>query len=396
MRPHTSLVHFDPCPGDPFRAIATPIYQTATFDQESAQEFGRFDYSRSGNPTRQVLEDHLARIDGGVRALTYSSGLAALAAVVRLLKPGDEVLANDDLYGGTYRLLSKVFEPRGIVTRYADLTDPGAAAAAITPRTKLIHTEALTNPLLRVCDVRALAKVAHDAGAKLSIDSTSLSPYLLRPLELGADFSVHSATKHLGGHSDVTAGAVVVRDAALAAELAFLHNAEGSALSPFDSFLLLRGIKTLGIRVDRQQASATKIAHWLAAHAEIREVLFPGLSNHPGDLVHVEQSSGPGTIVCFRTGSNDFSRRIAESLKLFNIAVSFGGVNSSVSLPCRMSHASIPAAVRDARAFPEDLVRLSIGIEDSEDLIEDLEHAIASAFPSVCCVPVCTGTGSPV
>lgn len=396
MRPHTSIVHFDPCPDDPFRAIATPIYQTATFDQESAMEFGRYDYSRSGNPTRQVLEDHLARLDGGVRALTYSSGLAALAAVVRLLKPGDEVLANDDLYGGTYRLLSKVFEPRGIVTRYADLTDLRATAAAITPCTKLIHSEALTNPLLRVCDVRALATIAHDAGAKLSIDSTSLSPYLHRPLELGADFSVHSATKHLGGHSDVTAGAVVMRDAALAAELAFLHNAEGSALGPFDSFLLLRGIKTLGIRVDRQQASATKIAHWLAAHPEIREVLFPGLTDHPGASVHDQQSSGPGTIVCFRTGSNDASRHIAESLKLFNIAVSFGGVNSSVSLPCRMSHASIPAAVRDARAFPEDLVRLSIGIEDAQDLIDDLGQAIASAFPRVCSVPVRTGKGSPV
>lgn len=376
MRARTRIVSFDPSPGDPFRPVATPIYQTATFDQESALEFGRFDYSRSGNPTREVLEKHLARLDSGARALAFASGLAALTAATRLLRPGDEILASDDLYGGTYRLFSRVLAERGVSVRYADLTDLDAAAEAIGPRTRLVHTESISNPMLRVCDLRGLARLARSSGALLSVDSTAMSPYLQRPLELGADIVVHSATKHLCGHSDVTAGAVVVRDERLSEELAFLQNAEGAALGPFDSFLLLRGIKTLGVRLDRQQATAEEVARWLAADGRVHGVLFPGLEGHPGAVLHASQATGPGTLVCFGTGSIEASRRIVESLRLFNIAVSFGGVNSSASLPCRMSHASIPAEVRAARSLPENLVRLSIGLEDAEDLVEDLDSAI--------------------
>lgn len=378
MNIRTQLVSFDSCPGDPFRPVATPIYQTATFDQDSALEFGKFDYSRSGNPTREVLETQIARLEGGGRAFAFASGLAAIAAVTRLVNPGEEIVAGDDLYGGTYRLLSKLLEPRGVIVKYADLADPGAARAAIGPRTKLVHAESLTNPLQRVCDVRALAAIAHGHGALLSIDATALSPYLQRPLELGADFSIHSATKYLCGHSDVSAGTVAVRDAGLAERLNLVQNGEGAGLGPFESYLLLRGMKTLALRVDAQQSSARKVAAFLRGHDAVKKVFFVGLEDHAGHALHGSQARGPGAVVSFTTGSLERSRRIVESLKLFPITVSFGGVGSSASLPCRMSHASIPGEVRRARALPEDLVRLSIGIEDVDDLIEDLSAALSA------------------
>lgn len=379
MRTHTRIVSFDPCPEDPHRPVATPIYQTATFDQESAAGFGRYDYSRSGNPTREVLERHLAKLEGGLRSFAFASGLAALAAAARLLKPGDEILACDDLYGGTYRLFSRILSERGISVRYADLTDLSAAEAAIGPATKLVHIEPLSNPLLRVFDVRALADLAHRHGALLSADATSLSPYLIRPLDLGADIVIQSATKHLCGHSDVTAGVLTVRDEALAERIYFIQNGEGAVLGPFDAFLLLRGIKTLGVRLDRQQQTALRVAQALAALPGVHRVRFPGLEGHDRAAIHAAQADGPGTLVCFETGDFETSLRLVEALTLFNITVSFGGVNSSASLPCRMSHASIPAPVRAARALPEDLVRLSIGLEDAEDLIEDLAAALALA-----------------
>lgn len=379
MRTHTRIVSFDPCPEDPHRPVATPIYQTATFDQESAAGFGRYDYSRSGNPTREVLERHLAKLEGGLRSFAFASGLAALAATARLLKPGDEILACDDLYGGTYRLFSRILSERGISVRYADLTDLSATEAAIGPSTKLVHIEPLSNPLLRVFDVRALAEIAHRHGALLSADATSLSPYLIRPLDLGADIVIQSATKHLCGHSDVTAGVLTVRDQVLAERIYFIQNGEGAVLGPFDAFLLLRGIKTLGVRLDRQQQTALRVAQALAALPGVHRVRFPGLEGHDRAAIHAAQADGPGTLVCFETGDFETSLRLVEALKLFNITVSFGGVNSSASLPCRMSHASIPAPVRAARALPEDLVRLSIGLEDAEDLVEDLGAALALA-----------------
>lgn len=386
MSIRTDIVSFDQCPDDPHRPVATPIYQTATFEQESSLEFGKYDYSRSGNPTRAVLEAQLAKLEGGrngtVRSFAFASGLAALSAVVRLVKPGEEIVAGDDLYGGTYRLLSRILEPQGVIVKYADLTDLSSAEAAIGYKTKLVHVESPTNPLQRICDVRALAKLAHGRGALLSVDATAMSPYLMRPLELGADISVHSATKYLCGHSDVSAGAVSVKDAALSDRIYLTQNGEGAGLSPFDSFLLLRGIKTLALRLDAQQASARKIAEFLLHQPGIDRVYFTGLPDHPGAALHASQSRGPGAVVSFETGSIERSRRIVESLSLFAITVSFGGVNSSASLPCRMSHASIPAAIRAARSLPEDLVRLSIGIEDPEDLIEDLGRSLVASTPA--------------
>ena len=377
MRRDTELVAFDACPGDPFRPLATPVYQTATFDQPGALEPGPYDYSRSGNPTRAVLEAQLARLDRGRRAFAFASGLAALTAVTRLLRPGDELVAGDDLYGGSYRLFSRLLAPRGITVRYADLTDDGAAAAAISRRTRLVHVESVTNPLLRVPDLRSLAALARRHGAWLCVDASALTPHLQRPLELGADIVVHSATKYLAGHGDVTAGAVVVSDPRLAEEIAFVQNAEGAGLSPFDSFLFLRGLQTLAVRLDRQTASARRVASWLRRHG--LTVRYPGLRDDPGHARLRAQARGAGAVVSFETGATHVSARLVDSLQLFSTSVSFGSVHSSASLPCRMSHAAIPAEVRRARHLPEDLVRLSIGLEDPADLTEDLERALIAA-----------------
>ncbi len=379
MKFASQLVGFDACPADPFKPIATPIYQTSTFEQEHADQFGRYDYSRSGNPTRTVLEAQLARLENADRGFAFASGLAAISSVTRLLSAGDEILACDDLYGGTYRLFSKILNRSGIKVHYADACDLGQFAAAITPKTRLLYTETPTNPLLRICDIRALADLAHDHGALLCVDNSAMSPYWQNPLDLGADIVVHSATKYLCGHSDVTAGVVAVRSPELAEQIYFLQNGEGSALGPFDSYLLLRSIKTLKLRLDCQQASAGKIAEHLSTHAAVRRVYYPGLPGHPGCHLHAQQSRGAGAVISFATGSFELSKRIAEAVRIFRISVSFGSVNSSISLPGCMSHASIPSEVRKSRAFEADLVRLSIGIEDTDDLIDDLSRAFERA-----------------
>jgi cystathionine beta-lyase len=376
MKPATELVHFEAAPDDPFSPLSTPIYQTATFEQPSALNFGPYDYSRSGNPTRAVLESQLARLERAPRAFAYSSGMAALQAVSSLVAPGETLLAGDDLYGGTHRLLTQVLEQRSVVIRFADFASPDKAARALASRPALVLVETPTNPLLRIVDLRRLAELAHQAGALLAVDASLLSPYLIRPLELGADLVIHSATKALGGHSDLTAGVVAARDPTLCERLSFRQNAEGVALGPFDSWLLLRGIKTLGLRLDRQQGNAQRLAEFLSTHRGVTRVRFPGLPQHPGAALHREQAAGPGAVLSFETGSLDRSRRLVEALQLFRIAVSFGSVISTVSLPCRMSHASIPESVRAARELPEDLIRLSVGIEDADDLIADLASAL--------------------
>lgn len=384
MHPHTKLVHIDAAPGDPVRPVATPIYQTATFEQESATEFGAFDYSRSGNPTRAVLERHLASLEEGVRGFAYSSGMAAISAVTRLLSCGEEILADEDLYGGTYRLFSRVLPGAGIATRYADATDPEGFARSVTERTRLVYIETPTNPLLRVVDVRAIGEVARRAGALLCVDNTMLSPYLQNPLVLGADIVLHSGTKYLCGHSDVTAGAVVVREKALGERLGFLQNAEGTALGPQDCFLLLRGLKTLGIRMDRQQATALGVARFLRGCPGVRRVYFPGLDDHPGRDVHAAQARGAGGVLSVELATPEAARRLVEATRLFTTCVSFGSVGSSISLPACMSHASIPAEQRKAERVPPTLVRLSIGLEDERDLIEDLSRALEEGPEVVC------------
>ena len=376
MKIDTRLVQSAGCPGDPHRAIATPIYQTATFEQECAVEFSEYDYSRSGNPTRAVLEQQLAELEHGTRAFAFASGLAAITAVTRLLKPGDEILVVDDVYGGTCRLFSKILQRSEIGVRYVHGFGCEDFSAGFSARTRLIHIETPTNPLLKVVDIAGLAKVAHENAALLCVDNTMLSPYLQNPLLLGADIVVHSATKSLCGHSDVIAGAVIVRDEKLAEDLYLIHNGEGAVLGPFDSYLLLRGIKTLGVRVDRQQANAEEIARFLSAHSLVKQVYYPSLLDKKSLGVHARQARGNGSVVSFETGALEVSRQVVESLKLFPITVSFGGLQSSVSLPGRMSHASVPPQVAAQRKLPEDLIRLSVGIEDADDLIGDLAEAL--------------------
>ena len=373
------LVSFNVAPGDPFRPMATPIYQTATFEQAEATAFGPYDYSRSGNPTRTVLEDQIAALENGTRGFCFSSGMAAISTITRLLRTGDEILADSDLYGGTCRLFTCVLERTGITARYADACDWEAFARQINERTRLLYLESPTNPLLRVVDIRRIAELAHANGALLAVDSSAMSPYLQNPLDLGADIVLHSATKYLCGHSDVTGGVVVVKDQELAKQIYFLQNAEGNALGPFDAFLFLRGLKTLKLRLDCQQKNAQAIAEFLLAHPQVTSVNYPGLTTHPGHLLQRKQARGAGAVLSFTTGSSELSRRIVEATRMFNICVSFGSINSTISLPGSMSHASVPPEVGVLRDLPSDLVRISVGIEDTGDLIGDLEQAFASA-----------------
>ena len=376
MKFATRLVHYNVAPGDRFQPMATPIYQTATFEQEHADSFGPYDYSRSGNPTRRVLEDQLAALENGTRGFCFSSGMAAIATVTRLLKAGDEILADWDLYGGATRLFGEVLNRSGISIRYVDASDPNRVAAQFTPSTRMLYVESPTNPLLRIIDLEAMAKIAHDHGALLCVDSSTMSPYLQNPLDLGADIVLQSATKFLCGHSDVTGGAIVVKDEALAKDIYFLQNAEGTALGPFDCFLLLRGLKTLKLRMDAQQANAMKVAGFLAAHEKVSALHYPGLSSHPGYGIQQRQARGGGAVLSFTVGSPEAAKQVAEKTRLFAIAVSFGSVNSTISVPLKMSHASTPLALRASRAIPEDLIRLSLGIEDIDELIADLESAL--------------------
>lgn len=380
MKFASKLVSFDVAPGDPFRPMATPIYQTATFEQEEATAFGPYDYSRSGNPTRTVLEEQIAGLENGTRGFCFSSGMAAITCVTRLLKTGDEILADSDLYGGTCRLFTRVLDRTGITARYADACDIKAFAAQINDRTKLVYLESPTNPLLRVVDIRQIADLAHAVGAFLAVDSSTMSPYLQNPMDLGADIVLHSATKFLCGHSDVTAGVIVVRNDELAKQIYFLQNAEGSALGPFDAFLFLRGLKTLKLRMDAQQKNAQAIAEWLEAHPQVTAVNYPGLASSPGYLLQHRQARGAGAVLSFTTGSAEASRIIVEATRMFSICVSFGSINSTISLPGCMSHASVPPEVGELRDLPGDLVRISVGIEDAGDLIADLGQAFAAAF----------------
>ncbi len=376
MKFASKLVNFDVCPDDPFRPMSTPIYQTATFEQEEADQFSRYDYSRSGNPTRRVLEDQVAVLENGVRGFCFSSGMAAITTVTRLLESGDEIVADSDLYGGTCRLFTRVLNRTGIGVQYGDACELDAFAALLTGQTRLVYVETPTNPLLRVLDLRKLADLAHARGALLCVDNSTMSPYLQNPLDLGADIVLHSATKFLSGHSDVTAGVIVVKDPILADEIAFLQNAEGSALGPFDSFLFLRGLKTLKLRLDAQQKNAQSVAEFLAAHSRVQSVYYPGLATDAGYQLQQSQARGAGAVLSFTSDDFALSKHIAETTELFRIAVSFGSINSTISLPGSMSHASVPVELQAARALPGDLVRLSLGIEDPDDLLADLEQAL--------------------
>lgn len=363
----------DPATG----ATVTPIYATSTFTQEAPGRHKGYEYSRSGNPTRTALETCLAALEGGERALAFASGLAATTAVLSTLRPGDEVAAAADLYGGTFRLLERVFKPWGLTTRYTDDLSPGGLAAIVTPATRLVWVETPTNPLLHVLDIAAIAELAHRAGALMAVDNTFASPYLQQPLRLGADLVVHSTTKYLGGHSDVVGGAVIGRRDLLE-PIAFYQNAVGGVPGPFDAWLVLRGLKTLALRMERHCANARQLAAWLAEQPQIARVYYPGLPDHPAyELARRQMRDFGGMISVRLTGGGAVARRLLTGTKLFSLAESLGGVESLISHPATMTHASIPAEVRQARGIDDGLVRLSVGIEDVADLQGDLRQALA-------------------
>ena len=363
----------DPATG----ATVVPIYATSTFTQESPGQHRGYEYSRSGNPTRTALETCLAALEGGERALAFASGLAATTAVLSTLRPGDEVAAAADLYGGTFRLLERVFKPWGLVPRYTDDASPEGFAAILSPATKLVWIETPTNPLLQIIDIAAVAELAHRRGALLAVDNTFASPYLQRPLEHGADLVVHSTTKYLGGHSDVIGGAVIGRRDLLE-PIAFYQNAAGGVPGPFDSWLVLRGIKTLAVRMDRHSANAQALASWLAGHPKVERVYYPGLPDHPGHRIAAKQMSDFGGMISIRLrGGRDSALRLLSRTRLFSLAESLGGVESLIGHPATMTHASIPVEIRTARGVDDGLVRLSVGIEDLGDLRGDLEDALA-------------------
>ena len=385
----TRAVHAGQQPEPVTGAVMTPVFLTSTYAQKGPGEHSGFEYSRTQNPTRFALEANLAALEGGAFGLCFNAGLAASTAVLSLLSAGDEVVSGDDLYGGSFRLFDKVFERLGLKFVYADARDPESIAKAIGPRTKLCWIETPTNPLLRLADVRAIARVCRARGVLLAVDNTFMSPYFQRPLALGADLVVHSTTKYLNGHSDIVGGAVVGADGRgarkLQQRLAFLQNAMGLSQPAFDSFMVLRGTKTLAVRMERHQANALRIARWLEARSDVARVIYPGLRSHPQHALARRQMSGFGGMLSFvlRGGEGPRTlaraRRLLRALRVFACAESLGGVESLAEHPAIMTHASIPPARRAALGIGDGLIRLSVGIEDARDLIDDLEQAFAQA-----------------
>jgi cystathionine beta-lyase/cystathionine gamma-synthase len=357
-------------------AVAVPIYQTATFRHPGLGQSTGFDYSRSGNPTRQALEDGIARLDGGCRGFAYASGMAAITSLLLLFKSGDHLIVTEDLYGGTCRLFDKIFNQYGLSVSYVDTSDPQAVVAAIRPGTRALFVETLTNPLLKFAELPVLAGIARLHKLLLIADNTFLTPYLLRPLELGADIAVYSATKYLAGHNDTVAGLVTVKDPALAEQVYFHQNAAGATLGPQDAWLVIRGMKTLGVRLDRQQENALKIASWLQANPRVSKVFYPGLHEHPGHELITQQARGYGAMIAFEVDNPALVEQILVKTELISFAESLGGVESLITFPNVQTHADIPPEQRQRLGINDRLLRLSVGIVDCADLIADLAQAL--------------------
>jgi len=378
MEKGTKYIHAGMVPDPSTGAIMTPIYQTSTFVQEAPAQNKGYEYARSQNPTRTALEAALAEIENGRYGLAFSSGVSATDAVIKLLQPGDEVICANDMYGGTYRLFTKVFEKFGIRFIYVDTTDAVNVQAAVTAKTKLIWLETPTNPLMNIADIGAIAVIAKNAGAVLCVDNTFASPALQNPLDLGADIVMHSATKYLGGHSDVIQGCLVMNDTGLREQLYFIQKSCGAVPGPMDCFLVLRGIKTLGVRMKAHCENGATIAHWLRNHPKVGKVYWPGFEDHPNHSIAVKQMSGFGGMISFelKNDSTEEARRVLSSTHLFSLAESLGGVESLINHPASMTHASIPREERIKNGLKDSLIRLSVGIEDAGDLINDLDKAI--------------------
>ncbi|HHY59280.1 MAG TPA: PLP-dependent transferase [Clostridia bacterium] len=372
----TLCVHGSDKRYDTTGAVSVPIFQSATFVHPGVGESTGFDYSRCQNPTREYLEQTVARLEGGVDALAFSTGMAALATCMELFSPGDHIIASDDLYGGSYRYFQHVSQKNGLHLEYVDTTNVSHIRARIRPETKAVFIETPTNPMMHVTDLEAVARLCREHHLLLIVDNTFLTPYFQRPLLLGADVVLHSGTKYLGGHNDTLAGFLVVKDADLAERLRFLYKTIGSCLSPFDSWLLIRGIKTLAVRLEHQQQSALEIARWLARQEQVKAVHYPGLPEHPGYEISRKQTTGSGAILSFEVDSRETAQGLLARVRLIQYAESLGGVESLITYPILQTHADIPEEEREAKGINERLLRLSVGLEAASDLIADLEQAL--------------------
>ncbi len=378
MKFNTKTIHGGQKPDKAYGAVMMPIYQTSTYAQSTPGGHKGFEYSRTHNPTRSALESAFASIENGTYGLAFGSGLAAIDAVMKLLRPGDEVISSSDLYGGTYRLFTKIFEGFGIKFHFAGMENTDRMETYVNNKTKLIWVETPTNPMMNIIDIKAAATVAKRHNLLLAVDNTFATPYLQQPLDLGADIVMHSATKYLGGHSDVVMGALVVKDKELADKLYFIQNASGAVCGPQDSFLVLRGLKTLHLRMQRHCENGRAVAEFLREHPKIEKVYWPGFEDHPNHLIAKKQMNDFGGMISFVTRGNNSQEavRIVEDLKVFTLAESLGGVESLAGHPASMTHASIPRGEREKIGVVDSLIRLSVGIEDIDDLIADLKQAI--------------------
>jgi cystathionine gamma-lyase len=373
----TLAVHAGHDPKQYLGAVMPPIFQTSTFAYKGVGEPGPYDYSRSGNPTRKALEDCLAALEGGVRGFAFATGMAAETTALMLLNTGDRIVVHSDLYGGTYRLLTTVFQTKGIEPEFVDLRDEAALKAALAKGAKAVWIETPTNPLMNLVDLAAVARVARSYGALTICDNTFLSPYFQRPLEFGIDIVLHSTTKYINGHSDVVGGALIAKDPELAERIGYLQNALGTCAGPFDCFLVLRGVRSLPVRMEEHNRNSLALAKWLEAHPKVERVLHPGLESHPQHALALKQQSGFGGTFSFAAKADDAGmRRLLEGVKLFTLAESLGGVESLIDHPATMTHASVPAKVRHEMGISGNLVRLSVGLEDIRDLIADLDQAL--------------------
>jgi cystathionine beta-lyase len=379
MKFGTKAIHAGVQPDPSTGAIMTPIYQTSTYVQDGIGNHKGYEYSRTLNPTRDALEKNIAAIENGKYGGCFGSGLAAIDCVIKMLNPGDEVISTSDLYGGSYRIFNTIFAKYGIKFHFVDMQQPAAVEALVNANTKLIWVETPTNPMMNIIDIKAMAQIAKKANALLAVDNTFATPYLQNPLDLGADIVMHSVTKYLGGHSDVVMGALVCNDEELSKEMYRIQNSSGAVTAPMDSFLVLRGIKTLHLRMQRHCENGEKIAHFLATHPKIENVYWPGFTTHPNHKVAKEQMRGFGGMISFTLKGNKLEDALAivKKLELFALAESLGGVESLIGHPATMTHASIPKEVREKTGVVDSLIRLSVGVEDVDDLIDDLKNALA-------------------
>jgi cystathionine beta-lyase len=374
----TKVIHGGLIPDTATGAIMTPIYQTSTYVQKSLGEHKGYEYSRTQNPTRHALEKNLASIENGKHGLCFGSGLAAIDAVIKMLNPGDEVISTSDLYGGTYRIFTKIFEKYGIKFHFTEMTDFDKLGDLVNENTKLVWIETPTNPMLNIVDIKKASSFAKKHNCMLGVDNTFASPYLQNPLDMGADIVMHSATKYLGGHSDVVMGALIVNDDEIAEQLYFIQNSSGAVCGPMDSFLVLRGIKTLHLRMQRHCENGAKVAEFLESHPAVDKVYWPGLENHPNHKVAKSQMRDFGGMMSFTAVEDNYetAKKIVSSVRVFSLAESLGGVESLCGHPASMTHASIPKEEREKTGIKDSMIRLSVGIEDAEDLIADLKQAI--------------------